>query len=346
MNYIRDYQSFTPMKAILEDYKNNYPEKENIDLPASEMGVILKEVFPDATRVQRRVNGCRSWLYPVVKSNSNDPQQSHSADVIRWEDLAKFTAELGWQLSDQTDQYFEWMKTQSQDVCNGNRVLQEVKIFKDWTFTVYVNSRKITKETLANLELQSSRKMTRYLFGVLDKYNMCKGFLVPSKQISKDARGNVTGTTEEWCSREAEAVQFHLRSTTCQVLIKDGYKRSSSLLCDSCSRLKRNSSVTCAKEGTKAATKKRESFMSEEELREKLHQEQTRRRNAERRLKYSREKVEQEMKAFGDEDHKEFLHMFRGVELESVGDDMKIFWEVQGQVLTQKNPKGHRWHPK
>ena len=109
------------MKAILEDYKNNYPEKENIDLPASEMGVILKEVFPDATRVQRRVNGCRSWLYSVVKLNSNDPQQSHSADVIRWEDLPKFTAELGWQLSDQTDQYFEWMKIQSQDVCNGNR---------------------------------------------------------------------------------------------------------------------------------------------------------------------------------------------------------------------------------
>ena len=66
-------------------------------------------------------NGCRSWLYPVVKSNSNDPQQSHSADVIRWEDLPKFTAELGWQLLDQTDQYFEWMKNQSQDICNGNR---------------------------------------------------------------------------------------------------------------------------------------------------------------------------------------------------------------------------------
>ena len=122
MNYIRDYQSFTLMKAILEDYKNNYLEKENIDLPASEMGVILKEVSPDATRVQRRVNGCRSWLYSVVKLNLNDPQQSHSADVIRWEDLPKLTAELGWQVSDQTDHYFEWMKIQSQDVCNGNRV--------------------------------------------------------------------------------------------------------------------------------------------------------------------------------------------------------------------------------
>ena len=107
MNYIRDYQSFTLMKAILEDYKNNYLEKENIDLPSSEMGVILKEVSPDATRVQRRVNGCRSWLYSVVKLNSNDPQQSHSADVIRWEDLPKLTAELGWQVSDQTDHFFE-----------------------------------------------------------------------------------------------------------------------------------------------------------------------------------------------------------------------------------------------
>lgn len=344
MNYRRDPQSFTTMKAILEDYQNNCPDKENFNLQVSEMGVILKEVFPESNRVQRRVNGCRSWLYPLTKSN--DREQSPSVDLISWEDLPNLTAELGWQLSSSTNDYFEWMKVQSQDVCDGNRVLQEVKIFKDWTFTVYVNSREITKETLGSLELKSSRRMTRYLFDVLNNYSLCKGFPVPSKRIAKDARGNATGTTEEWCSREDGAVEFHLRSVTCQVLIKNVCKRSSSLLCDSCSRLKRNSSVTCAEEGAKAASKKRESYMSEEELREKLHQEQTRRRNAERRLKHLREKVEHEMKTFGEEDHKEFLHMFRGVELESVSDDMKIFWEVQEQALAQKNPKVHRWHPK
>ena len=69
--------------------------------------------------------------------------------------------------------------------------------------------------------------------------------------------------------------------------------------------------------------------MSEEELREKLSQEQNRRKNAERRLNYLRKKVEKEMKTFDGEDHKDFLHIFHSVEKESLREDMKVFWDAQ-----------------
>ena len=51
--------------------------------------------------------------------------------------------------------------------------------------------------------------------------------------------------------------------------------------------------------------------MSEDELRGKLQEEKTRRRNAERREKYLREKINKEMKTFGLEDHADFKYYFK-----------------------------------
>lgn len=129
--------------------------------------------------------------------------------------------------------FFEWVKVRTQEVCEGNRIVQEIKIFKDWSFTVFVNNRKISKETLGNPELASSRKMTKYLFDVVTNFKMCKGFEVPCKKTAKDIKGNVTATTEEWCSKGEENVELRLRSVDCRVLVND-YNRSSIILCDYC----------------------------------------------------------------------------------------------------------------
>ena len=174
---------------------------------------------------------------------------------------------------------------------------------------------------------------------------MCKGFSVVAKLTAKDARGNTVGTTEEWRSRDDSTVALYLRSTQCHVLLQE-YARSSRELCESCSKVKRNCSATSVVEGEKPAAKKRVSYMSEEELREKLSQEQNRRKNAERRLDYLRKKVEEEMKTFQGEDHKDFLNTFHSVEKESLNADMKVFWEAQEKSLLQTSSKGYRWHPK
>ena len=51
-------------------------------------------------------------------------------DRVKWEDLPAFTKEFDWLLSSSSDDFFEWIKVQSQDLCEGSRVLTEVKIFK------------------------------------------------------------------------------------------------------------------------------------------------------------------------------------------------------------------------
>jgi len=56
-------------------------EKENFVLNAKEIGMILSEVFPEATRVQRRGNGNRMWKCPLSKKSQLDE------DALKWEDL-------------------------------------------------------------------------------------------------------------------------------------------------------------------------------------------------------------------------------------------------------------------
>ena len=86
--------------------------------------------------------------------------------------------------------------------------------------------------------------------------------------------------------------------------------------------------------------------MSKEELIHKLHEEKTRRLNAERRVDYWKDKIDNEMTTFVEEDHNDFLHMFKMVQKDSL-DDMKLFWEAQEKaLLLQHKSKGYRWHPK
>jgi hypothetical protein len=86
--------------------------------------------------------------------------------------------------------------------------------------------------------------------------------------------------------------------------------------------------------------------MSKEELQHKLHEEKVRRVNAERRVNYWKDKIENEMKTFVMEDHNDFLQMFQNVQKDSLDDDMKVIWEAQEKAILQDNSKGYRWHPK
>ena len=164
MNYRRDEQNFISLQEILDSYVNNCSKKKKFPLQVKELGMILKEAFPQASRVQRRVNSCRVWQYPLSKTSRLEEDRG------KWEDLPAFTKEFDWILSSSSDYFFEWIKVQSQDLCEGNRVLTEVKIFKDWTFVVHVNSRKVGKETVSVFELGASnyfRSCAKLLYYVI-----------------------------------------------------------------------------------------------------------------------------------------------------------------------------------
>ena len=304
----------------------------------------MPEVFAGLKKFQKRVNGSRTWGYNLSKI---EIQERSTDDLIQWKSLPDFiTAEFGWLLAAKTEQKIEWVKMKSQDLCDGQRIIRELAIFENWAFTVKMNQREIAKETLGICKLSPSKQIIRSLFHVLEENLECKGFQVATDIIAKDKMENIIGKTEEWRNTLDGTVVRNLRSVTCRVLIPSNYSRSSSQLCDECSRIKKNCSITCHKK-TKSAPQMRESYMSKEELIHKLHEEKTRRLNAERRVDYWKDKIDNEMTTFVEEDHNDFLHMFKMVQKDSLDDDMKLFWEAQEKaLLLQHKSKGYRWHPK
>jgi hypothetical protein len=85
--------------------------------------------------------------------------------------------------------------------------------------------------------------------------------------------------------------------------------------------------------------------MTPDEIKHKLQIEKEKRINTERREKY-KEKYSLETKDFNKSDHADFKVLFDNIDEHSLDPDMKIFWQVQHDILKTPNPTGYRWHPK
>ena len=75
----------------------------------------------------------------------------------------------------------------SQDLRDGNRVLHEIKIFRDWNFTVHVNNKDISKADLRIPNLRASRRLIHCLFNVLNTSSYCGRLPVFQHHMSHDA---------------------------------------------------------------------------------------------------------------------------------------------------------------
>ena len=59
-----------------------------------------------------------------------------------------------------------------------------------------------------------------------------------------------------------------------------------------------------------------------------------------------RKKIDDEMHHFDEEDNKDLADMFSRIHPENLGEDMKLFFDVQAKNLNKKSGRGYRWHPK
>jgi len=159
-NFKCDENAFTSNRDLMSKYEQ---EKENLPLEEFELGRIVKEVFPDVNRVQKRVNGKPTWHYNLAEipasselfcASSSAPL---SSDKIEWFNLPQEISPIGWQLTSSNDEFNEWIKVDTQDLCNGNRVLHEIKIFKNWNYIAHGNNKELCKETIGISDLRASR---------------------------------------------------------------------------------------------------------------------------------------------------------------------------------------------
>ena len=86
--------------------------------------------------------------------------------------------------------------------------------------------------------------------------------------------------------------------------------------------------------------------MSEKEKHAKLQLEKGKCRQAERRESLLSAKINNEMHNFDQTDNNDLTKMFSLVDTDKLGEDMKLFYQIQLQNLKKKNGRGYRWHPK
>ena len=94
----------------------------------------------------------------------------------------------------------------------------------------------------------------------------------------------------------------------------------------------------------KSAPQKRETYMTSEEIKDKLQLQKKRRISSERREQRLKETLET-MYTF-DNDCQDLEKMFSNIDVQKLSPDLKLFWQAQKKVLETKDSRGNRWHPK
>jgi len=94
------------------------------------------------------------------------------------------------------------------------------------------------------------------------------------------------------------------------------------------------------------ATNCNKRFLSKEEVVEQLKDESRKRKNAESRENYWKEKFASEALELDNEDQTDLAKIFAKVKNDDVPADMVCLWEQQAKILQSNSPQGYRWHPK
>ena len=151
---------------------------------------------------------------------------------------------------------------------------------------------------------------------------ICLGFILEEDQsiisLSQYTIGQLT-----FLSDRAKRPKTRVYSGSCQVLSNCGEN------CRNCGRLKtvnsQNQRYRSKRESIKPQRNKR--FLSREELLEEIREEQRKRRNAELRANYWREKFNSEAIEVDKEDHVDLISIFKDSSKEDVPDEMACLWK-------------------
>lgn len=347
-NYFPVPGEVTSVDELLSAYRKTTPDKENC-LAHFELCRIIRKNFKKIDVKKTKTKEGRKKVYVNLASAERYNQPS-LREQISWEALLAYEPKFDFHRGRETEEYLEFTNSSSSDRCNGQRVLREVRITKEFEVLAIVAGKSVTCHDLPR-RINNEFDLDNVMF-IISASDVCRGFSVLSRRPSKNNKGETTGVCEEW-SNEACEYELRHRATKCEGLISLSAKSD---MCTVCKTVCKNwgkylSSPTTQTDDNNKDTqigkkRKRESLMTREELLEKLQEEKRLKRNALRRENYLREKVNVEMVEFDDEDNNDFVSMFKSVNKESVPEDLHLFWEEQRKALLAKGRTGHRWHPK
>jgi len=231
-------------------------------------------------------------------------------------------------------------------------MVRELRVCQDLTikFSVMSNEVALDIDSVQGL----SKQFLDNVFEFCAEVPLCKGFEFEVNS-PKTVQGNAHahGITEHWemCDDQGIKTQsIRHRARNCLSILS---YNTHEMKCRNCVTLKQNCRSYRKNEsdhdGQELKKQKRISYMNPEEISSRLHIEQARVKNAEKRAERAanaKEEIQKQMEDFTEEDHNDFKSMFGRIDESKVNDDMKMFWEAQKQVLENPDSRANRWHPK
>ena len=352
--YIASKGEIVGLPEITERYcsTSEIVDKENCPRE-TEFGRLILKVFPEVKKIQKTIDerGTKKkcWLYSNLTKC-----ESHT--VLTWDVLAKTysppkptTSTMCWVQNKCCPDYIQWMIIPS-DVCAERRLVRELRLHKSLVCELYVMSKKVDTVSYGH-GVETFMLTKEFLDNMFQYYalvHLCQGFEVNVEKNTHDRCGNIVGSSKHWefSSSDGEITSSVRHVSHSCSMILDPMRHST--MCNSCARIKCNSFYKTLNPKSENVFKKqkRESYMTPDEIKHKLQIEKDKRITAERREKYTKEKYLLETKDFEKSDHADFKVMFENIDENLLNPDMKIFWQVQHDILQTPNPKGYRWHPK
>ena len=338
-------------------------EKEN-RLSQAELGKLLRSCFPyiGKKRVTLTKNGgkSREWAYTKLKFLDDQETQKFSKNELEifWNMIPEqYKLHRGWCLNtwNGSASYFTWVATSGCDKINGIPVVKELQIWKDLSFSFRIMEKEVCPSKLPSLtsilleNLNFKKAFERFL-NLCNGVKICRGFVTERSISTYNQAGAIIGKAEKWSVMDINGdtnEELHHRAIDCELVLS--LQTGNHKMCKSCAQIKHNSFYKnlSLKVADEVVSKfKRESYMTSDEQRQKLHKEKKRRLAAEKSVNKIRKKIDSEMLLFQEDDHQDFLTMFQLANEKIVNEDMKIFFDAQKENLTKKNAKGYRWHPK
>lgn len=284
-----------------------------------EFGRAIKWTFPYTNKERKNINTANARKRVFIYSNI---ARTNTHSELLWGDI--FNAytppkpekvHMSWTVSKKlVDNVIQWMIISSDDLCDGKRMVRELRINKDLLLTFLVMGKEV-------FTLTNDNGMTKaFLDNVFDfcaVVLLCKGFEVVVQGSVKNKDGVTTGETEQWemCDNHGARSQLlRHRAINCLMICNECESK-----CRNCERIRSNchrrlNNVPCSTVDERQEKKKRLSYMSSEELTCRLKEEQTRAKNAEKKAARAIEKkkeIQEQMDEFTEEDHSDFKAMFQ-----------------------------------
>ena len=227
-------------------------------------------------------------------------------------------------------------------LADGAGTLSKFKI-KSHGFQTDLESILGTEFSVSDLNFKDQvKQVIRYL----EKSLICRGIPIGDDESIITSNPHLIGEFVE-LSDPAHKRETRAFSKKCQVI-----STGTGMECKNCKALmKVNNQRRSRKEKRSqldlpASLNCNKRFLSKEEVVEQLKEENRKRKNAESRENYWKEKFANEALELEKEDESDLQKIFLSVKKHDVPEDAKCLWEQQEKILKSNSPEGYRWHPK